>query len=403
MENDYVRIGTSFYKLVNKPSLTGKIKEVIIPWSRQAILDDHNKETISEMKKYEGFIVHPSHDNYKKEHHHFYNQYQPLNHDLKVEYKEGSISNTLEFLNHIFGDQIQISLDFLTIMWKMPTQILPILCLVSEERNTGKTTFLNWLKLIFQNNMTFNKNEDFRSRFNSDWSEKIIIAIDEVLLDKREDSERIKNLSTSQDFKTEAKGKDKVESPFFGKFILCSNNETNFINIDDKEIRFWVRKINTLNYVDPNLAAKLEDEIPQFVALINSRKILSPKKSRMWFDKKQLHTPALDKLFKGNKLNLEKELLFIIEELILDYELNEIKLTLGDLRCKAKESFYKVTFEQIKDIVEKKWKLESSNSSYYKYFKSIDPQTGNWMISSTNVSGRYFIFQKEFIQNQLNC
>jgi hypothetical protein len=56
--------------------------------------------------------------------------------------------------------------------------------------------------------MTYNKNEDFRSQFNSDWASKLIIAVDEVLLDKVEDSERIKNLSTARTFKTEAKGKD---------------------------------------------------------------------------------------------------------------------------------------------------------------------------------------------------
>ena len=35
-----------------------------------------------------------------------------------------------------------------------PVQKLPILLLVSEERNTGKTTFLNFLKALFQDNVT---------------------------------------------------------------------------------------------------------------------------------------------------------------------------------------------------------------------------------------------------------
>jgi len=78
-------------------------------------------------------------------------------------------------------------------------------CLVSKERETGKATFLNWLKAIYQNNMTCNKNEDFRSQFNSDWASKLIIAVDEVLPDKVEDNKRIKNLSTTRTFKTDAK------------------------------------------------------------------------------------------------------------------------------------------------------------------------------------------------------
>lgn len=85
--------------------------------------------------------------------------------------------------------------------------------------------------------MTFNTNEDFRSQFNSDWANKLIVAVDEVLLDRREDSERIKNLSTAISYKAEAKGKNRSEVEFFAKFILCSNNENNPIIIDQGETR----------------------------------------------------------------------------------------------------------------------------------------------------------------------
>jgi phage/plasmid-associated DNA primase len=74
--------------------------------------------------------------------------------------------------------------------------------------------------------MTFNTNEDFHSQFNSDWANKLVVGVDEALLDRREDSERIKNLSTALSYKAEAKGKDRQEVEFFAKFILCSNNES---------------------------------------------------------------------------------------------------------------------------------------------------------------------------------
>ena len=66
--------------------------------------------------------------------------------------------------------------------------------LLYAKPKTGKTTFLNWLKAVFEDNMTINKNEDFRSQFNSDWADKLIVGIDEVLLDKKEDSELLKSL-----------------------------------------------------------------------------------------------------------------------------------------------------------------------------------------------------------------
>ena len=64
-------------------------------------------------------------------------------------------------------------MDYLQLLYLQPIQKLPILLLVSEERNTGKSTFLNFLKALFQNNVTFNTNEDFRSQFNSDWAGKL--------------------------------------------------------------------------------------------------------------------------------------------------------------------------------------------------------------------------------------
>ena len=91
---------------------------------------------------------------------------------------------------------------------------------MSSERNTGKTTFLNFLKLLFEGNVTFNTNEDFRSQFNDDWTGKLLVCVDEVLLNRREDSERIKNLSTARSYKAEAKGRDRREVEFFGKFVL---------------------------------------------------------------------------------------------------------------------------------------------------------------------------------------
>ena len=124
-----------------------------------------------------------------------------------------------------------------------PVQKLPILLLVSEECNTGKSTFLNFLKAVFRNNVTFNTNEDFRSQFNADWAGKLVIVVDEVLLNRREDSERLKNLSTTLSYKVEAKGKDRDEIAFFAKFVLCSNNESLPVIIDPGETRYWVRKI----------------------------------------------------------------------------------------------------------------------------------------------------------------
>ena len=76
-------------------------------------------------------------------------------------------------------------------------------------------------------------------------------SCDEVLLSRREDSERLKNLSTAQTYKVEAKGKDRQEVNFFAKFVLCSNNELYPVIIDPGENRYWVRKIRRLKAMIP--------------------------------------------------------------------------------------------------------------------------------------------------------
>lgn len=218
---NYLRIGTSYYKKVKKPLASGNHVENLLLWSAEIIRQDHGKAFLAGVSKYDGFCLVPSHLDYKQSVGTFYNLYHKFEHIPK----KGYPTKTLQFLNHIFGEQLKLGIDYLKIMLLNPTQRLPILCLVSKERGTGKTTFLNFLKALFGNNMTINSNEDFRSNFNSEWASKLIIGVDETFLDRIEDSERIKNLSTSKYYKVEAKGKDRHEIEFFGKFVLCSNNE----------------------------------------------------------------------------------------------------------------------------------------------------------------------------------
>ena len=203
----------------------------------------------------------PSHLNYQRKVENFYNRYHPFVHEPKP----GSPTKVIGFLGHVFGEQLDIGLDYFKVLLLYPTQMLPILCLVSRERNTGKTTFLNFLKAVFGDNMTINSNEDFRSNFNAEWANKLIIGVDETFLDRKEDSERIKSLSTSKYYKVEAKGIDRQEIEFFGKFVLCSNNEDSFIHVDATEIRYWIRKLPVLQNDDRDLLPKLREEIPFFV------------------------------------------------------------------------------------------------------------------------------------------
>ncbi|WP_139958218.1 primase-helicase family protein [Flavicella sediminum] len=393
----YVRIGTDYYKKGEIPLHSGDTYNTLLKWKKSEIVTDMGKDYLHQIKKYDGFCLIPSHTEYKQEIKCFYNKYEELDHH----FSEGTYHKTKTFLKHIFGEQYDLGLDFLSILWHKPSQVLPILCLVSSERKTGKTTFLNWLKMVFQGNMTINKNEDFRSRFNSDWAEKLIIAVDEVLLDKKEDSERIKNLSTARSYKKESKGVDKVESYFFGKFILCSNNEDNFIWIDKDEIRYWVRKVPTFkdSEEDPDLLDNLKKELPQFMQFLHTRKIKAPKKTRMWFTKDQINTEALNNLVKGNKTYLNKEIEEVLSDAFIKFEVDELKFSLSDLVDMLSKNNIRVSTSKISEFLKNHYKLESKNGAYSKYHVAVSPFNGSLFTEETKHKGRYFTFNKKDFQN----
>ncbi|WP_036380791.1 primase-helicase family protein [Muricauda sp. MAR_2010_75] len=386
----YLRSGTSFYKIVRVPTISGHFNEQLVTWSEHAIKQDHGKDYLSKVPKYDGFTCIPNHIDFKREHHGFYNIYSPLSHTL--EYKE--IQNSLMFMEHIFGKQKELGLDFLQLLYKKPTQILPILCLVSTERNTGKSTFLKWLKEIFENNLTYLTNDSFGSQFNSDWANKLLICIDEVLFNKEELTERIKYLSTTNRNKLEAKGKDKREVEFFGKFILCSNNEDSFIKIDANETRFWVRKIAPLKKEQTDFLEMLIEEIPGFLHFLSQRKLVSKQKTRMWFTPAELYTPALKKLVNNNRNRVEKELASLLLSAMEKFEMESIDLCPIDALHMLNKTRVKTDLTQLRRLLKKDWKLDNQkNSNSYQKITIW----ANGEINTEDAKGRYFSINKDFL------
>lgn len=404
--DDYIRVGTEYYRKVKQP-LKNDCIEALVRWKKETIKDDFETKDfkpIFQIKKYTGFCFIPGHgEDYKSEINGFYNQYEKLT----WEPKEGSCDKTIGFLEHIFGEQFALGMDYLALLYLKPDHILPILCLVSEERNTGKSTFIKWLKTIFQGNMTINSNEEFRARFNSDWINKLIIGVEETLLEKKEDSERIKALSTGEVAKIERKNIDKSETQFYGKFILCSNNEDSFIRIDREEIRYWVRRINVPDTDNTNLLDEIISEIPAFLNHICEQGIKSQKQSRMWFHPDEISTEALDVLKSGNKSALEKEIETIVLEKMNDFEEDEIKMTLGDLRDELKH--LRVSQSYITQVLQKTFRIfPRKNPSTYKAYHWSDSPSGGPMIKGyTDRQGRYYtffrsMFDKSYLHNSKN-
>lgn len=390
----YVRVGTTYYKEVLRPSLSGEMTKVRVPWSVETIRQDHGKDCISRIVKYDDFCIVPSHTNWQERVGDCLNLYEPFEHTPR----EGECPTILSVIRHIFGEQYELGLDYVQLLYLQPIEKLPILLLVSVERNTGKSTFLNLLKMIFGKNMTFNTNEDFRSQFNADWSNKLLIGIEEVLFDRQQDSERIKNLSTAFQFKSEAKGKDRIETGFFGKFILCSNNELNPVMIQPGETRYWVRKIPRLENADPLIMEKLDREIPAFLYFLSKRELSAQKKSRMWFDHSLIHTVDLQRIIDYNRNYLEVEIRELLMEIMDVCNTDNVSFCYGDMRTLLLSRGTDTDTPRIRRIIIGQWKIYPVDSTltYTKYFPVYDRLSPK-KYGEERTTGRYFTVTREFL------
>ena len=397
----YLRVGTTYYKTIEKPLISGDKISILVRWNRETIVSDHGKSYVSIVPKFDGFCCIPEHLEYRQIVQGFYNIYNeiPFSPSTENVNLKNTIPFSLKFVEHIFGEQLEMGLDYLKILLQYPTQILPILCLVSKERSTGKTTFIKWLKEIFGLNMTYIKGDSFGSQFNSDWAAMLVVAIDEVFFDKKEITERLKYLSTTNKDKLEAKGKDREEIDFFAKFILCSNNEENFIQIDENEIRFWILKINPIKTENTEFLNNLISEIPDFLRFLIERPFSTEKKTRMWFSADEIRTKALQRLVFKNNNKLESKIIELLYEFFESNEDEEINVVPQDILNMMSRMFRPTywTRNDIRNLLKETWKLNPQHNglTYIRYdidFAGIFYQN--------NSVGRYFSIKKDFILNK---
>ena len=306
----YVRIGTSYFKRTNKG-----LKD----WSRQAILDDYGKGSLKYVPKYDGFCNEPSHLNYKPEIDGELNMYKPLSHKPCA----GSWKTIEGFMRHVFGEQYEMGLDYIQLLYVKPKQLLPILCLVSEERGTGKTTFGYFLNWIFQGNATKLNQKQLATEFNASYADKLVCFIDESKISSVNILEGLKDLATSKTIPLRKMRADHVDVDFYCKFLLMSNHTDSFVKIDQEEVRYWIRVLNPAPSFSATFEEDLEKEIPAFLYFLERRELSVPQKqTRMWFSADQIKTDALESLKNASVSNEAKDLVQWLHDLCAD---NDIK------------------------------------------------------------------------------
>lgn len=184
---------------------------------------------------------------------------------------EKRCKTTIAFFKHIYGDKLELALDYLTIEFMLPTHPLPVQVLYSRENNTGKTTVLNHRRMIYGHNAAIIDSGTFGEKFNGTIMGKNYIGIDEGKLNGEEGIEKLKALVTNPTIQHRAMRKDHVEMPNFGKWAIATNKD-NWAKLDSEDTRFWVIKVNKIKGdFDKDFEKKLKNEIPYLIGFLQQR------------------------------------------------------------------------------------------------------------------------------------
>ena len=263
-DNPYIRVGTDYFKVITVTDRYGIPRRELKHWNKDTLITDYGRKFPKTIPKYDSFIMKPDNLTYQQIVNNCYNLYNPFNHTPAP----GDWIWTKRLLEHTFGEQFVQGLRYLQILYLHPNRQTVILSLVSAEEGQ-KTTFLNWLAMIFGDNMVQLSADDFLNNFNF-YARKNLIAIEESLLEKRLSNEKLKALSTKKHITVNEKYIAQYMLPFFGKVILTSNFEDRFALIDPQEIRFFVRRLSTPKFTNHAIEDDLLREIPAFLFYLQS-------------------------------------------------------------------------------------------------------------------------------------
>jgi len=394
--NDYIRVGTKYFKKIVKIDRYKVKRTELKPWDRPTIIDDHGKDFIEGVEKFFDFTIEPDNKNYRPVIDGNYNVYSPFDHiAMEPEKYNGEddwcwINNLLK---HIFGDQYELGLRYLKVLYDHPRQALPILVLISEERQTGKTTFIDFLNILFGANTVVINPQDINNSFNSTYADKNIIMIEESHFDSKQATEKLKNLSTQKKISVNTKFVAQHSLPFFGKIIITSNDEDRFSKVDDPEIRYWVRKIPTLvGKENHNILEDMSKEIPAFLCHLNSMEDVDLTKSRMVFNAEELKTEELLMVKEESKVELHKEIeMYLDNHALQNSQIRTFYFVALDIKNEFFLNNNQIKASYVNKILRSSMKLEKKGGA--KRYVPLE-KTGN--IGLTSIIGKPYVYHNKY-------
>jgi len=377
----YVRVGCTYYKIIFKKDRYGIPRREYKPWKKDEIRQDFGKEYLKSIPHYDEFTILPNNLERQSVIGNCINLYSEFTHKPKA----GDWIWTERLLKHVFCEQYELGLRYMQILYLHPDRATIILVLVSKERGTGKTTFINWLNMIFGPNMVVLSNTDFSSSFNT-YCTKNIIGVEETFLEKKAAVEKLKALATAKQVQVNEKFISPYMIPFFGKIILTSNNEDRFVQIDEAEIRYFVRKLGKPEFTNHNIEEDLQREIPAFLYHLQGLPSVDWTVSRSGFTPEELYNECLQAVVDESKSGLAKDLKIQITEYFDNNDQEVFLASPTDIKIRFFSSISKYSPHYIGTVLKNEFGLSPTKNSIR--YTPIDEL-------HSSKTGRPFEFRKE--------
>ena len=398
----FMRVGCDYFKILIEENRYGVKVKKIKSWKKQEIIDDHGKQLLKDVPKFDDFTLFPDNVNYREFVGSYYNLYSKFPHiPTKIEKVDKSYFPTIaKMMLHIFGenehnpDQEWLGYIYLQILYLYPRQHFYILCLVSTERQTGKTTFMNFLEILLAGNYISIKPDDLINDFNEFWATKNLIAVDEAVVEKSSAVERLKAIVTQKTQSVNRKHVAQYQLPFYGKVIMNSNKEHDFMKIEHDEIRFWVRKIPPVKGDrDALIEDKFRDEIPYLLQYLQELPKLDLSKDRFIIEPDKIITNQLKKVQKESETWLKKELDAYLSELMINTSgASEFKITPKIIKDRFFANNSQVNIAYITKVIRDEYKAKQSEN-----IETFNPLEYEYTDRSKTNRGRFYTITNDML------
>jgi len=394
-DHGFIKVADRYLKVITIEDRDGFERLELNGFDKREIIEENGKEFIKHIPKFKALVNRPSYDNYEPIIKGCYNMFHPV----AVTPKESDLTWTMRLLQHVFGDHLPQGLDYMKILCAHPDKRTKILCIISAERETGKTTFINWMKMLFGHNSVLIDGADLSRDFNMHYSTKNVIIIDEAFVEKSKVVEKLKTLHSAKYMILNGKYIPQTQVDFYGKFVFASNNEDKFMRIQSEETRFWVRKVKKPKFHNTNIEKDLIKEIPAFFYFMENYSLRHEWLTRDYFGDGETDTDELYNTKYHSKNWLYKDIKSIMEEWFLEHENEEVWVSQKDLLNYLSENGSKAPERSyLSEVMKNDFNKVLSVNSYVKPEHMFYKSSANTSDSKSRKKSRvYKLLRDEFV------